>query len=164
MATVDVSIVMGSSSDYDVMIKTTDILEIFGVSFEMRIFSAHRTPVELVSYVKNSDISGVKIFVAGAGMSAALPGVIAAHTLKPVIGVPIAGKTMGGLDSLLSMVQMPKGIPVATMSLNGAENAGFLSVQILALSNSELTVRLDDFRRRAGERVLERNNDFVTGN
>ena len=133
---------MGSTSDEDLANKTSQILDEFNVSYEVKVISAHRNPVQLREYVKQSP---AKVFIAIAGLSAALPGAIAAQTIKPVIGVPKEVK-LGGLDSLLSIVQMPTGVPVATVGIDGAKNAALLSIEILALSDSSLSDKLVNYR------------------
>jgi 5-(carboxyamino)imidazole ribonucleotide mutase len=142
-----VAILMGSESDMDVMKKAADALDEFGVSSELKVISAHRKPRELVAYV---DSCGASVFICGAGMAAALPGVVAGHTTKPVIGVPIvsAGGVVGGLDALLSIAQMPPNVPVACVATNGARNAGILAVQILAQSDDALAEKLTTFKEK----------------
>ncbi len=146
----DVLIVLASKSDKDVGDKARDMLRQFGVSHEVAVASAHRTPEHLRVLVQNST---AKVFIAVAGLSAALPGAIASHTTKPVIGVPVSGKV--SLDALLSVVQMPPGIPVAAVGLDRGENAALLAVQILALSDPELSKKLHDHRKKLEEWVLE---------
>lgn len=146
-----VAILMGSESDRDVMGKATAALDEFGVKSETRVISAHRKPRELVEYVESC---GADVFICGAGMAAALPGVVAAHTTKPVIGVPIApasGGGLGGLDPLLSIVQMPPNVPVATVAVNGARNAGLLAVQILAISDADLAGAFERFKQQLAQ-------------
>ena len=144
---------MGSTSDLDVMSKAFDTLEEFGVPYEKRVISAHRAPDLLREYASGAKDRGVGIIIAGAGGAAHLPGVTAAFTTIPVIGVPIIGKATGGLDSLLSMVQMPSGIPVATVALNGAKNAALLAISILALSDESLAHKLQAFRKKQTESI-----------
>ncbi|MGH9297651.1 MAG: 5-(carboxyamino)imidazole ribonucleotide mutase [Acidimicrobiales bacterium] len=153
---VTVAIVMGSDSDLSTMRQTAQALDEFGVTWEMRVLSAHRTPDDAISYSRALASRGVKVVVAGAGGAAHLPGVLAATTNLPVIGVPIALKNLDGLDSLLSIVQMPKGIPVAAVSVDGARNAGLLAVRILAVSDRSLSSRLDDFVAKMAEEVREK--------
>lgn len=150
----EVGIIMGSTSDYDVMSAAVDILQEFGVEFEKSVISAHRAPQKTFEYASTAAQRGLKVLIAGAGGAAHLPGVIAAMTTLPVIGVPIKSKALGGLDSLLSMVQMPSGIPVATMAIDGAKNAALYAVSILALSSPELARKLEEFRRKQTEKVL----------
>ena len=138
---------MGSDSDLPVMQEAGIVLDELGVGYEMTVVSAHRTPEVLVSYAKNARTRGIQIIIAGAGGAAHLPGMVASMTNLPVIGVPIKTKTMDGLDSLLSIAQMPPGIPVATVAVNGAKNAGLLASQILALVDKKLQKKMDDFRK-----------------
>lgn len=144
-----VAILMGSASDLDQMAEAAREMERFGVPYEVRITSAHRTPAETAAYVKDAEARGVLVFIAGAGMAAHLAGAVAAHTTRPVLGVPLGGSTLGGLDALLSTAQMPKGVPVATLAIGkaGAGNAGVLAAQILALSDPALAERLLQRRR-----------------
>jgi len=139
-----VAILMGSESDLPVMQGTNDVLASLGVHCEMKITSAHRTPAATQQYISDAESRGCSVFIAGAGLAAHLAGAIAAHTLKPVIGVPIESGPMQGMDSLLSTVQMPAGIPVATVAIGqtGAKNAGYLAAQILALQDTELAFRV----------------------
>ena len=155
MKKVDVCIVMGSQSDSPTMREAGALLKEFGVAFEMRVLSAHRTPEETAQYAKGMKARGVKVAIAGAGGAAALAGVIASHTTVPVIGVPIETSALNGLDSLLSTVQMPPGIPVATVAIGkgGAKNAALLAVQILALTDKKLTAKLDAFRAAQKEKI-----------
>ena len=146
-----VAIVMGSASDAEIMKKAEDALGEFGVPSETQVLSAHRKPEALVEWIKDCETRGVGAFIAGAGMAAALPGVVAAHTTKPVIGVPIQSGGLGGLDALMSIVQMPPNVPVATVAINGARNAGLLAVQILAGSDEGLAKKLGDFKRKLAE-------------
>jgi phosphoribosylaminoimidazole carboxylase PurE protein len=150
-----VAILMGSASDLEQMAEAARELERFGVPYEVRITSAHRTPVETAAYVKDAEARGVAVFIAGAGMAAHLAGAVAAHTTRPVLGVPLGGSTLGGLDALLSTVQMPKGVPVATLAIGkaGAGNAGVLATQILALSDPALAARLAARRRETAAEV-----------
>ncbi len=143
MATV--AILMGSESDMDVMKKAADVLDEFGVSSEIKVISAHRKPRALVEYV---DTCGASVFICGAGMAAALPGVVAGHTTKPVIGVPIVSGGLGGLDALMSIVQMPPNVPVACVATNGARNAGILAAQILAQADDDLAGKLAAFKEK----------------
>jgi len=138
----DVAIVMGSISDWDVMKAACDVLEEYGVSYDKRILSAHRTPLEMIEYSKNAKANGFKVVIAGAGGAAHLPGMFAAMTTLPVIGVPIRTSTAEGLDSLLSIVQMPRGVPVATVAIGNSTNAALLACEILALSDNELSDKI----------------------
>ncbi len=149
-----VAVIMGSASDWDVMSPACTTLEEFGIEYEKRVLSAHRNPGPLAEYVSKAKENGFDIIIAGAGGAAHLPGVIAALTTLPVIGVPVKSKALNGLDSLLSIVQMPSGIPVATMAIDGAKNAALYAVAILALQNAELSAKLDGFRRQQSEKVL----------
>jgi 5-(carboxyamino)imidazole ribonucleotide mutase len=150
-----VGIVMGSRSDMAVMEKAAALLEEFGVRHEVRVLSAHRTPDAVEAWVSQAIASGTRVFIAGAGGAAHLAGVIASRTQLPVIGVPMATNTAGGLDSLLSTVQMPRGIPVATVAIGGAENAALLAVEILSVSDDALARRLADYRQRQTQAVLD---------
>lgn len=153
---------MGSDSDLEVMKGAIDILNDFGVENEALVLSAHRTFEATREYAMSAVTRGTKVFIAGAGGSAHLPGVIAAMFPLPVIGVPIKSKSLEGLDSLLSIVQMPPGIPVATVGINGAKNAGLLAVQILATSDKELAKKLDSFRIKQKNSVLDKTEKLKT--
>jgi len=155
-----VAILMGSDSDYPVMQKAEEVLDGFGILYQTRVLSAHRTPKQTIQFVSSAIKSGAKVFIAGAGGAAHLPGIIAAHTSYPVIGVPISGKTLNGLDSLLSIVQMPPGVPVATISIDGAKNAALLSVQILATSNKTLSKKLNDYKKQMEKEVLSKDKNL----
>lgn len=146
---------MGSKSDWDVMSAACQTLEEFGVSYEKKVISAHRTPQFFCEYMALARDRGVGIVIAGAGGAAHLPGMAAAMTSLPVIGVPIRSKALNGLDSLLSIVQMPSGIPVATMAIDGAKNAALYAISILALQDSALAARLEEFRKKQAEKVLD---------
>ncbi len=141
-----VSIVMGSKSDYEVMKSCSDTLEAFGVSYELIVSSAHRSPSRTVEYIRNAENKGAQVFIAAAGMAAHLAGVLASKTIKPIIGVPMSASALGGIDALLSTVQMPAGMPVATVAIGkaGAINSAFLAMQILALSDEELAIKLQE--------------------
>lgn len=145
---------MGSVSDWEVMSAAAETLETFGVAYEKRIVSAHRTPDLLVEYAKTAKSRGIEVIIAGAGGAAHLPGMVASMTTLPVVGVPVKSKALNGLDSLLSIVQMPAGVPVATVAINGAKNAALVAVSILALHDEALALALEDFRRRQTETVL----------
>jgi 5-(carboxyamino)imidazole ribonucleotide mutase len=149
-----VGVIMGSDSDLPVMAEASRVLAELGVGCETTIVSAHRTPDRLVAYAKGAAERGLEVIVAGAGGAAHLPGMTASMTILPVIGVPVRTKTMDGLDSLLSIVQMPPGIPVATVAVNGAKNAGLLAARILATSRPELAARLRDYAARMEAEVL----------
>ena len=154
--TAKIGIIMGSASDIPVVEKGMPILEELGLEFEVAIASAHRTPADVENYAKGARKRGIRAIIAVAGLSAALPGVVAAATTLPVIGVPIKTSLMGGLDSLLSMVQMPKGIPVACVAVDGADNAAILSAQMLALSDSDLADRLTRFKSDMAQEVAQK--------
>ena len=146
---------MGSTSDWDVMSDAAATLAQFGVEFEKRVVSAHRTPDLLVEYAKTAKSRGLEVIIAGAGGAAHLPGMVASMTALPVIGVPVKSRALNGLDSLLSIVQMPGGIPVATVAINGAKNAALIAVSILALKDEALAARLEMFRAKQTEDVLK---------
>lgn len=141
-----VSVVMGSISDREVAEKSVKMLEKFGVEVEMRVISAHRTPLEAIEFAQTAEDKGIEVIIAVAGKAAHLAGVIAAITPLPVIGLPIKSSTMDGMDSLLSIVQMPKGVPVATVAINGGENAGLLAVQILSVKYPELREKFKEYK------------------
>ena len=145
---------MGSVSYWEVMSAAAETLETFGVAYEKRIVSAHRTPDLLAEYAKTAKSRGIEVIIAGAGGAAHLPGMVASMTTLPVVGVPVKSKALNGLDSLLSIVQMPAGVPVATVAINGAKNAALVAVSILALHDEALALALEDFRRRQTETVL----------
>ena len=145
-----VAIIMGSATDWGVMKSAVDTLKNFGVEFEVTVASAHRTPQRVHDFVKNSD---AQIFIAAAGMAAHLAGVVASLTIKPVIGVPINSEPFKGLDSLLSTVQMPSGVPVATMAVNGAKNAALFAIEILAIGDDELAKKLIAYREQMAETI-----------
>ena len=154
-----VGIVMGSDSDMPVMAKAADILEELGISYEMTIISAHREPDVFFDYAKSAEDKGFKVIIAGAGMAAALPGVVAASTTLPVIGVPIKGM-LDGLDAMLSIIQMPPGIPVATVGVNGAQNAAILAAEMLALSDTELAEKLRNYKQGLKEKIVKANEEL----
>lgn len=148
-----VGIVMGSDSDMPVMAKAADILDGLGISYEMTILSAHREPEEFFAYAKGAEAKGFKVIIAGAGMAAHLPGMCAAIFPMPVIGIPMHTTSLGGRDSLYSIVQMPSGIPVATVAINGGANAGLLAAKILATSDEALLQKLKDYSAKLKEQV-----------
>ena len=152
-----VAVVMGSDSDWGTMKAAATALTEFDVPHEVEVVSAHRTPEKMIAFGKAAAGRGVKVIIAGAGGAAHLPGMLAAVTTLPVIGVPVPLSTLDGLDSLLSIVQMPSGVPVATVSIGGARNAGLLAVRILAASDPTLTGRLDDFARSLEHQVAQKN-------
>lgn len=155
-----VSIIMGSTSDLPVMKKAADILNDFKIPFEMHALSAHRTPKEVEAFASGAAGRGIKVIIAGAGMAAHLAGVVAAMTPLPVIGVPLVS-SLEGLDALLAMVQMPPGIPVATVALNGAMNAGILAVQMLALSDEGLNRRFVAYKQNLAEKIVKANAELA---
>ena len=150
-----VGVVMGSTSDLSVMKGAFDILDQFGVEYEKKVFSAHRTPVALEEWIKSARERGIVTFIAGAGGAAHLAGVAAAHTTVPVIGVPIMSKALRGLDSLLAMAQMPSGIPVATVAIDGAKNAALLAIEMMAITDDELHHKMKAFREEQARKILE---------
>jgi 5-(carboxyamino)imidazole ribonucleotide mutase len=152
-----VAIIMGSRSDWPTMKKAADALDALGVAYEAKVVSAHRTPQRLVEFSTGAQAAGYKVIIAGAGGAAHLPGMVASMTILPVLGVPVQSKALNGLDSLLSIVQMPGGVPVATLAIGeaGAKNAGLLAAQILALSDAALARRLVDFRAEQTDSVVE---------
>lgn len=152
-----VAIIMGSDSDLPVVSKAIDVLANFEVPYEVHVFSAHRTPAEAANFTKNARGNGFGVIIAAAGMAAHLAGAIAANTTLPVIGIPVSSANLGGMDALLSTVQMPTGIPVATVAINGAGNAAILAVQILALEDRDLTDKLNKKREADSAAVLEKN-------
>lgn len=155
-----VSIIMGSTSDLPVMEKAAKFLDDMDVPFEMNALSAHRTPAEVESFARNAKARGIRVIIAGAGMAAALPGVIAASTTVPVIGVPIKGM-LDGLDAMLSIIQMPPGIPVATVGVNGAQNAAILAVEMLALADEALAKRLEQYKDGLKEKIVKANAELA---
>ncbi len=154
--TVLVGIIMGSKSDWPTMEKAAEMLDQLGVSYEVQVVSAHRTPEKLYDYSKSAHSRGLKVIIAGAGGAAHLPGMVAAQTSLPVLGVPVQSRALSGLDSLLSIAQMPGGVAVGTLAIgeSGAKNAGLLAAQILATSDSELMSRIDRFRQNQSDEVL----------
>lgn len=152
-----VGIIMGSDSDLPVMKEAADILQQFNISYEVRVISAHRSPDILASFGKEAHKRGMKVIIAGAGGAAHLPGVTAAFTPLPVIGIPVKAKSLDGLDSLLSIVQMPAGVPVATVGINQAKNAGLLAVQMLALSDSNLLKKMIAYKKKLSEESQKKN-------
>ncbi|MDQ5815650.1 MAG: 5-(carboxyamino)imidazole ribonucleotide mutase [Actinomycetota bacterium] len=146
-----VGIVMGSESDMPVMEKAGLVLDRFGVGFEIEVMSAHRKPARVAEYASNAADRGLKVLIAGAGLAAHLPGVVAAHTPLPVIGVPLLNDALGGADALYSCVQMPPGVPVATVAIGGAKNAAVLATQILATADDALAQKLRDYKKELAE-------------
>ena len=152
-----VAVIMGSDSDLPVVEKAVGVLDEYGVPYEVHVYSAHRTPVEARDFAVNARANGFGAVIAAAGKAAHLAGAIAANTTLPVIGIPVKSSTLDGLDALLSTVQMPSGIPVATVAIDGAANAALLAVQILAVSDEELAAKLSDARAKAAKTVLAKN-------
>lgn len=152
-----VSIIMGSVSDLPVMEKAAKFLDEMQIPFEMNALSAHRTPDAVVKFASGAKERGLKVIIAGAGMAAALPGVIAAETTLPVIGVPIKGSALDGMDAMLSIIQMPPGLPVATVAVNGAQNAAILAVQMLALSDEDIDRRYAESKKNLKEKIEKAN-------
>lgn len=148
-----VGIVMGSDSDLPVMAKAAEFLDSIGVEYELTVISAHRTPDKFLNYMRTAKERGLKVIIGGAGGAAHLPGMAAALTVLPVIGVPIETKALGGVDSLYSIVQMPSGIPVATVAINGAANAGILAAKILAVGDEKLTAKLEEYSKQMADKV-----------
>lgn len=155
-----VSIIMGSTSDLPIMGKAAEVLDDFEIPFEMNALSAHRTPAEVEEFATKAKGRGIKVIIAAAGMAAALPGVIAANTPVPVIGVPIASSLMG-MDALLAIVQMPPGIPVATVGINGGYNAALLAVEMLAPSDKKIAERLEHFKKSLAGKIVKANKELA---
>lgn len=155
-----VSIIMGSTSDLPVMEKAAKFLDEMGIYFEMNALSAHRTPSEVETFAREAKGRGIKVILAGAGMAAALPGVIAASTTVPVIGIPIKGM-LDGLDAMLSIIQMPPGIPVATVGVNGAMNAAILAMEMLALTDKDIADRLKEYKAGLGAKIEKANKELA---
>jgi 5-(carboxyamino)imidazole ribonucleotide mutase len=151
---------MGSTSDFPVMEKSAQLLNDFRVPFEINALSAHRTPAEVEEFAANAKSRGIKVIIAAAGMAAALPGVIAANTTLPVIGVPIKGSALDGMDALFSIIQMPPGIPVATVAINGAMNAAILAVQILAQSDDRLAEEFAAYKQGLKKKIVKANEEL----
>ena len=155
-----VAVIMGSDSDFPIVSPAIKRLKSFGIPVEVRVMSAHRTPDAAAEFSKNAKVEGFGVIIAAAGKAAHLGGVLAAHTTLPVIGIPVKSSNLDGVDALLSTVQMPSGIPVATVAIDGAVNAALLSVEILAVSDETLVERLQAARRRASEKVLMKNEEI----
>lgn len=149
-----VAVIMGSDSDYPVVEKTVETLKAFGLETEVRVLSAHRTPDLAIDFARKADENGIEVIIAAAGKAAHLPGVLAGVTILPVIGLPIKSSTMDGMDSLLSIVQMPSGVPVATVAINGAENAGLLAVQMLSIKYPDLKAKLKAHKLKMEAEVI----------
>jgi phosphoribosylaminoimidazole carboxylase PurE protein len=158
-----VAIIMGSDSDLAVMQDAANILDTFEISYEIKVVSAHRTPKFMVEYAETAEARGLKVIIAGAGGAAHLPGMVAALTLLPVIGVPVQVGKLDGIDSLLSIVQMPKGVPVATVAIDNATNAGLLAARILALQDDEIKTRLSTFQKDQESKVNKANQRLTKG-
>lgn len=156
-----VSIIMGSTSDLPIMEKACQFLEEMEIPFEVNALSAHRTPAEVSDFARNAHLRGVKVIIAGAGMAAALPGVIAAETPLPVIGVPIKGSVLEGLDATFAIMQMPPGIPVATVAINGAQNAAVLALQMLALGDPALQQKVVAYKQGLKKKIVKANQDLA---
>lgn len=156
-----VGIIMGSDSDWPTMKVAAEICADFGVPFEAKVVSAHRTPHDMGEYGDSAHKRGLKVIIAGAGGAAHLPGMVASHTPLPVIGVPVQSKSLNGLDSLLSIVQMPGGIPVATVAIGNAKNAGLLAISILASSDESLQIKLLEYKKQMAEESRKKNSNLV---
>lgn len=161
--TVEIGIIMGSTSDWETMKHACDVLDELGVEYEKKVVSAHRTPDLMFEYAEKARERGLKVIVAGAGGAAHLPGMVAAKTTLPVIGVPVQSRALNGLDSLLSIAQMPGGVPVATVAIgrSGAKNAGLLAAQILGATDSSIAEKLETYRKETKEKVLESSDELV---
>jgi len=160
MSNATVSVIMGSDSDWPVMREAADVLKEFGVEVEAKVVSAHRTPKEMVDYAESAKARGIKVIIAGAGGAAHLPGMVASLTTLPVVGVPVPLKYMDGMDSLLSIVQMPNGIPVATVAVGAAKNAGLLALRILSTEDEGIASRLADYQASLRETVQAKKLDW----
>ena len=156
-----VGVIMGSDSDWSTMKAAADMLEKFGVPYEKRVVSAHRTPGDLTQYGQSARSRGLKVIIAGAGGAAHLPGMIASNTTLPVIGVPVASRHLQGVDSLYSIVQMPRGIPVATVAIGNSTNAGLLAAQMLSMDDAELAAALDQYRVDIAEESRKKTENLV---
>ena len=155
-----VAIVMGSDSDFPVVEKGYNILKEFGIQTDVRVISAHRTPYEALEFAKNADKNGYEVIISAAGKAAHLPGVLAGCTTVPVIGLPIKSSELEGMDALLSIVQMPPGVPVATVAINGAENAALLAVQILSVKYETLKIKFAEYKKKMAEKVFEKDKNL----
>lgn len=155
-----IAIIMGSDSDLPTVERGINVLREYGVPFEVHVYSAHRTPAEAAEFVKGAEKNGFGVIIAAAGMAAHLAGAVAANTVLPVIGIPISSKNTGGVDALLSTVQMPSGIPVATVAIDGAANAALLAMEILALSEPTLAEKLKEAREAGARKVLAKNKEI----
>lgn len=157
---IEVGIIMGSDSDLPIMEDASKVLKEFGIGYEVKVLSAHRTPNQHAEYSKTAVSRGLKVIIAAAGGAAHLPGVTAAQTILPVIGVPIKGKSLEGMDALLSIVQMPPGIPVATVAINGAKNAALLAISILGVANSDIQKKLVENKKKMEKDSLAKNDSI----
>ena len=158
----EVGIIMGSKSDLPVMQKAIDILKEFGIGSDVKIVSAHRTPEVMFEYSKNAKKNGIKVIIAGAGGAAHLPGMVASISTLPIIGVPIKSRnSIDGWDSILSILQMPEGVPVATVALNGASNAGIIAAQILGIEDAEISKKLTQYKDNLKEKVIKTNKELM---
>lgn len=162
MKKIRVAVITGSDSDLPIVLETVKILDKFGLAYNIAVASAHRTPEKVKEYIRESEKNGAEVFIAAAGMAAALPGVVAAETIYPVIGVPIESKSLAGMDALFSIAQMPPGIPVATVAVGkaGAVNAGVLAAEILAVKDEELRNKLIEYRKQMAAKIIEKNNEL----
>lgn len=158
-----IGIVMGSDSDLPTMMAASKVCDEFNIPYEIRILSAHRTPVDMAKYAQEAHMRGIKVIIAGAGGAAHLPGMIAAHSPLPVIGVPVSTEALSGLDSLLSIVQMPSGVPVATVAIGGAKNAALLAIEILATSDEKITKKIINYKENAAEESRKKNKRMPKG-
>lgn len=156
----EVAVIMGSDSDWPTMKAAVDILDEFGIAYHKQVVSAHRTPWDMAEFGRDARKNGFKVIIAGAGGAAHLPGMVAAHTVLPVIGVPVKSRHLNGLDSLYSIVQMPKGIPVATVAIDNAMNAGLLAIRILASHNEEVADRLDSYHAEMAEESRKKTDNL----
>lgn len=152
---IDVCVLMGSKNDWSIMKGAVDAMSSFGIKYDVKVLSAHRAPSLVIDYVKDMEAKGVNVFICGAGGAAHLAGIVSAHTILPVIGVPVSSGALKGHDALLSTVQMPQGIPVATVAIDGSYNAGILAVQIISLQNIKLKTLLKDFKMSLEKKVVE---------
>lgn len=160
MSNAIVGVVMGSDSDWPTMKEATEILDLFEVPYEKRVVSAHRTPDVMANYGKEARDRGIKIIIAGAGGAAHLPGMLASHTTLPVIGVPVKTSALGGVDSLYSIVQMPNGIPVATVAIGKAKNAGLLAVRMLGMNDNELADKLESYHKEMADESMKKTQNL----
>ena len=156
-----VAVIMGSTSDLPKMEAAVDILKEYGVEVDVRCLSAHRAHAGLSAFIEEANGNGTEVIIAAAGMAAALPGVVASQTVLPVIGVPLSGATLDGMDALYSIVQMPSGIPVATVAINGGKNAAYLALQIMAIKHDEIKVKLQDYRKEMEEAAMKANDEVM---